>query len=53
MRFAGTVPVGLDYPAIAALAAALGCPPTLTAYFFPSVEVSLLSALHDKLKDRS
>lgn len=52
MRFAGPVPVGFDFPAIAALAAALGSPATATAYFFDVAETATLSALHARLKDR-
>lgn len=52
MRFAGPVPVGFDFPAIAALASALGSPPAASAYFFDAAETAALSALHARLKDR-
>jgi len=52
MRFAGPVPVGFDFPAIAALAAALGSPAPATAFFFDAAEMAALSALHARLKDR-
>lgn len=52
MRFAGAVPVGFDFPAIAALAAATGSPAPATAYFFDAAEPAALTALHERLKDR-
>ncbi|GLK71712.1 hypothetical protein KHC23_13055 [Ancylobacter dichloromethanicus] len=46
------MPIGFDFCAIAGIAAALGCPPPVTAYFFDAAEPAALGAIHDRLRDR-
>ncbi|MDF2621405.1 MAG: hypothetical protein K0S00_4064 [Xanthobacteraceae bacterium] len=52
LRIAGTLPIGFDFPAIAALARAKGCPSAAASYFFDAAEDAALAAIHDKLRDR-
>jgi hypothetical protein len=51
MRTLGPMPIGFDYAAMAALAAAKGCPPAITAELFPDAERAALGAIHAHLRE--
>lgn len=50
MRTLGNVPLGFDYPAFAAIAAAKGCPAAIAADFFPEVESIALAAIRQQIE---
>jgi hypothetical protein len=51
IRALGPMPIGFDYAALAALAAAKGCPPASTAEFFSEAERVALGAIHAHLRE--